>query len=236
MITLRKAADRGYADQGWLRTYHTFSFADYYDPQFMGFASLRVINDDYIEPRKGFPRHPHHNMEIVTYVLNGSLEHKDSLGNGTVILPGEVQRMSAGRGITHSEYNHSHTEVLHLLQIWFLPNKKNVSPSYEQKFFSDEQKSGKFCLVASEHGDAGSVSLHQDVNMYAALLDGDQQITFIIPAHRKVWVHLAQGEMVMNGYTLNAGDGAAIENAETLIFSQGRKAEIILISMAPLTR
>jgi redox-sensitive bicupin YhaK (pirin superfamily) len=231
MITIRKASERGSADHGWLRTSHTFSFADYYDPQFMGFSSLRVINDDHVAEGEGFPRHPHNNMEIVTYVLSGSLEHKDSMGNGSVIYPGEVQRMSAGTGVTHSEYNHSKVEELHFLQIWILPNQQGVTPGYEQKFFSDEQKRGKFCLVASEHGEEDSVSLHQDTNIYAALLDGDEQITFEIPTSRKAWVHVAQGSVEMNGYSLHEGDGAAIDSAETLKFSQGSNAEILLFSL-----
>ena len=232
MITLRKAADRGHAQHGWLRTAYTFSFADYHDQRFMGFESLRVINENYIAPGRGFPRHPHNNMEIITYVLSGSLEHKDSIGNGSVIYPGDVQRMSAGSGITHSEYNHSSTEELHLLQIWILPNQQNVTPSYEQKFFSPAQKRGEFCLVAAQYGAEGAVALHQDAKMYAALLDGDEQMTFTIPANRKVWVHIARGSVTMNEYCMQEGDGAAIDVVEILTFSQGKNAEIILFSLA----
>lgn len=234
MITIRKAEDRGHADEGWLKTSHTFSFADYHDRHFMHFESLRVINDDYIAPSQGFPQHSHNNMEIITYVLSGSLEHKDSMGNHSVILPGEVQRMSAGTGVTHSEYNHSSTETLHLLQIWFFPNQEDVKPSYEQKMFPDELKRGKFCLVASEKGENGSVSLHQDMNMYAALLNGKEEATFTVPANRRAWVHIARGEVQMNNHSLKGGDGAGVDANEVLHFTNAKQAEIIIFAMVPM--
>lgn len=231
MITLRKAEERGHADHGWLKSAHTFSFAQYHDRRFMRFESLRVINEDYIAPGQGFPMHSHANMEIITYVLSGSLEHKDSMGNHSVILPGEVQRMSAGTGVTHSEFNHSKTEELHLLQIWFLPNKENVMPGYEQKTFTDERKRGKFCLVASEKGEQGSVSLHQDVQMYAGLFDGNEAATFSLPVLRRAWIQVARGDVQMNEYRLQAGDGAAVEAGIELHFAKAKKAEVIIFSM-----
>ena len=232
MITLRKADERGKTDIGWLDSKHTFSFGQYHDPRYRGFESLRVINDDRVAPGGGFSRHPHDNMEIISYVLKGGLAHKDSIGNGSVIKPGDVQRMSAGTGIMHSEYNHSQTEGVHFLQIWIMPNQRGVAPSYEQKYFSQERKRQRFCLVASEDGQDGSVSLHQDAKMSVALLDGGDPIDYRLAEGRKAWVHLALGAATMNGHRLTEGDGAAVEDEKILRFSQGQAAEIMIIDLA----
>ena len=202
MVRVRKADERGHADHGWLNTCHTFSFADYYDPEQMGFRSLRVINEDWIKPGMGFPTHPHRDMEIVTYVLEGTLEHRDSMGNGSTITPGEVQRMSAGTGITHSEYNGSRTEPLHLLQIWIIPSINGVTPGYQQQAFSEQEKRGVLRLVASPDGRDGSVTIHQDVNLYAALLDADEELVFSMPAGRHVWLQVVRGRLSANGVEL----------------------------------
>src|SRR5215472_7910817 len=193
MITIRKAAARGHFAHGWLDTWHTFSFDRYYDPNFMGFRSLRVINEDRVAPHKGFPTHSHRDMEIVTYILSGALEHRDSMGNGSVIKPGDVQRMSAGTGVAHSEFNPSQTEQVHLLQIWILPNQRNLAPSYEQKFFSEVDRSGKFQLIASRDGRDGSVTIHQDASVYAGLLNPGQQLTYAVPSNRHAWLQVARG-------------------------------------------
>src|SRR6185369_15861348 len=178
MINIRKSTERGRADYGWLNTRHTFSFADYYDQKHMGFRELRVINEDRVQPREGFPTHPHRDMEIITYVLEGALEHKDSMGNGSVIHPGEVQRMSAGTGITHSEFNHSESELVHFLQIWILPNQEGVKPDYEQKVFPDEEKLNNVRLIASQDGREDSVTIHQDVNLYAAIIEQNKELGY----------------------------------------------------------
>jgi len=232
MITLRKSENRGHANHGWLNTYHTFSFANYYDPAHMGFRSLRVINQDRVHPGKGFPTHSHNDMEIVTYVLEGALEHKDSLGTGSIIRPGDVQRMSAGTGIAHSEYNHSQTEGVHFLQIWILPNKKGVKPTYEQKTYSDEEKRGNLRLIVSEDGRSNSVTIHQDVDTYTTLLDTGEQVIHQLKPNRHAWVQVARGSVMLNDNLLEAGDGAAVSNEESLKLVGKEMAEVLLFDMA----
>lgn len=232
MLTIRKADQRGHGDHGWLNSWHTFSFANYYDPQHMGFRALRVINEDRVQPAEGFPTHPHHDMEIITYVLEGALEHKDSMGNGSVIVPGEVQRMSAGTGITHSEFNHSRSKLVHFLQIWILPDKDGVKPGYEQKFYPDEEKRGKWRLIASADGRDNSVTINQDVNLYAALLDTGEEIVQVIAQNRHAWLQVARGQVVVNGRKLAHGDGLAVSNEERLSVSGDGPAEVLLFDLA----
>ena len=232
MFNVHKAQDRGHANHGWLNSYHTFSFANYYDPRFMGHGKLRVINDDTVAPAKGFGTHPHRDMEIISYVLEGAMEHKDSMGNGSVIRPGDVQRMSAGTGVTHSEYNHSKSEPVHFLQIWLLPNASGHQPGYEQKFFSDEEKRGRLRLVASETGRDGSVSLNQDADLYAGLFDGAESAEFRVRPGRDFWIHVARGTISVDGQVLHAGDGGALNGPGELRFSGGQKAEVLLFDMA----
>lgn len=231
MMTLRKAEDRGHFDHGWLNTYHTFSFGDYYDPAHMGFGTLRVINEDWVQPGKGFGTHPHRDMEILTYVLEGALEHKDSMGNGSAIRPGEVQRMSAGTGVTHSEFNHSKDDRVHLLQIWILPGQKNLNPSYEQKRFSKEERQGCFRLIASPEGTDGSVTIHQDAKVYGSLLDSGQEISYAIPEGRHLWLQVARGTVQAGGQSLRAGDGLAVSEEKSLSM-KGAEAEILLFDLA----
>ena len=232
MITIRKAKDRGHFDFGWLDTYHTFAFGDYYDPQFMGFRSLRVINEDRVAPRTGFPTHGHRDMEIITYVLEGALNHRDSMGNGSAIRPGEVQRMTAGSGVTHSEQNSSKTDAVHLLQIWIMPNAHNLRPSYEQKTFSDEEKRGRLRLVASNDGRDGSVTINQDAAIYASVLEPGSEVVHQLGANRNAWIQVARGAITVNGNDLNQGDGAAV-SAESAIAIAGREAaEVLLFDLA----
>jgi len=232
MITIRKAKDRGHFDFGWLDTYHTFAFGDYYDPEFMGFRSLRVINEDRVAPRTGFPTHGHRDMEIITYVLEGALEHRDSMGNGSAIRPGEVQRMTAGSGVTHSEQNSSKTDAVHLLQIWIMPNARNLKPSYEQKTFSDEEKRGQMRLVASNDGRDGSVTINQDAAIYASVLEPRSEVVHQLGANRNAWIQVARGAITVNGSDLNQGDGAAV-SAESAIAIAGREAsEVLLFDLA----
>jgi redox-sensitive bicupin YhaK (pirin superfamily) len=218
MITIRPSNERGHFDHGWLDTYHTFSFADYHDPGQMGFRTLRVINDDKVAPGMGFGRHPHRDMEIITYVLDGSLEHRDSMGNGSVIRPGDVQRMSAGTGVLHSERNPSDSEGLHLLQIWILPEQHGIRPGYEQKNFSVEERKGTLRLVASPTGEDGAVTIHQDVRLYAGILDGET-VTHAFGKDRHGWLHVAKGTAELNGRPLTAGDGAAISGEDAVTVS-----------------
>lgn len=232
MLTLRRAEERGGANLGWLDTKHSFSFGEYYDPEHMGFGPLRVINEDRVAPDGGFSTHPHRNMEIVTYVLDGALEHKDSLGNGSVIRPGDVQRMSAGRGITHSEFNPSDKAPVHLLQIWLLPEATGLEPSYEQKHFSPEEKRGRFRLIGSRDGREGSVTIHQDVSLYDALLDAGQTVGHEIGMGRLAWLQVARGEAVVNGEQLHAGDGAAFEQPGHISVTATSEAELLLFDMA----
>jgi redox-sensitive bicupin YhaK (pirin superfamily) len=228
MLTIRKSSERGQARFSWLNSAHTFSFGEYYDPAHMGFGNLRVINEDVVAPGGGFATHGHRDMEIISYVLEGALEHRDSMGNGSVIRPGDVQRMSAGTGVTHSEYNHSQTEPVKFLQIWFLPDRKGHAPGYEQKHFEAAGKRGRLKLVASRNGRDGSVSLNQDVDMYAALLDGTERVTHELAAGRSAWIQVARGSVEVNGQPLEPGDGAARTGPATLELARGRNAEVIL--------
>jgi redox-sensitive bicupin YhaK (pirin superfamily) len=232
MITLRRAQDRGHADHGWLNSYHTFSFADYYDPREMGWGSLRVINEDRVQAGKGFGTHGHRDMEIISYVLDGALEHKDSIGTGSVIEPGDVQRMSAGTGVMHSEYNHSPRDLVHFLQIWIEPKARGVRPSYEQKRFSKEEKKGRLRLVASPDGADGSVRIHQDAWVYASVLDGADAASCALPAGHKAYVHVARGSVELNGQRLTAGDGAKVSGETELRFGNAQEAELLLFDMA----
>jgi redox-sensitive bicupin YhaK (pirin superfamily) len=229
MINIRKAEERGHFNHGWLDTYHTFSFADYYDPEQMGFRSLRVINDDRVEPGVGFGTHPHRDMEIITYVLDGELAHKDSMGNGSIIRPGEVQRMSAGTGVRHSEKNPSPAQWLHLLQIWIVPDRTGITPSYEQKMFEPAERQGRLRLVASPDGADGSVTIHQDVRLYASLLDGEE-VSHEFDKGRYGWLHVASGNAIVNGIELKAGDGVAITDEKSLTI-KGDGAEVLLFDL-----
>lgn len=231
MIQIRKSSERGHANHGWLDTHHTFSFADYYDPRYMGFSSLRVINDDRIEPGVGFPTHPHRDMEIVTYMLEGALAHKDSMGNGSVITAGEVQRMTAGTGITHSEFNASDTEGVHLLQIWIVPDRKGHTPSYEQIRVGEEDKTGRLCLVASPDGRDGSVTIHQDALLYVSILRKGDAVQHMLAPSRCAYLQVARGEMALNGTTLQAGDGAAINGESEIRLSSDSTAEVLLFDL-----
>lgn len=233
MITLRKSAERGYADHGWLKTFHSFSFADYYDPRHMGFGNLRVINEDRVAPGTGFGTHGHRDMEIVTYVLEGALAHKDSMGNGAAILPGDVQRMSAGSGVMHSEFNHAPQETTHLLQIWIQPNERGIVPSYEQKHFSAASKEGQLRLVASNDARDDSVRLHADASIYAGLFDDEQAAELPISPQRKVYVHVARGTVNANGQALDAGDAAMLSDEPLLRLDGGRAAEVLVFDLVP---
>ena len=233
MITIRRSKDRGHFDFGWLDTYHTFSFGDYYDPRFMGFRDLRVINEDRVQGGRGFPTHGHRDMEIITYMLEGALEHRDSMGNGSVIRPGEVQRMSAGTGVTHSEKNHSTSEPAHLLQIWITPGRRGLQPGYEQKMFTDEEKRGRLRLIASADGRDESVIVNQDVSVYAALLDEGQEITYnFVTAGRNGWLQVARGAVRVNGHDLQGSDGAAISEENALQITGSEPSEILLFDLA----
>lgn len=231
MITLRKAEDRGRFDHGWLNTSHTFSFGQYYDPNHMGFQSLRVINQDRVTPGAGFGTHGHRDMEIITYVLEGALEHKDSLGTGEVIYPGEVQRMSAGTGIRHSEFNHSKTDSVHFLQIWILPEQEGLPPSYEQRNFPLEEKRGKLRLVAAKDGREGAVTVHQDVELYASVLESGDRVSHQLQRDRHAWVQVVQGAITLNGLPLAAGDGAAISDEDKVDVQANIAAEILLFDL-----
>ncbi|MCU0567960.1 MAG: pirin family protein [Oculatellaceae cyanobacterium Prado106] len=233
MITLRPAQARGTANFGWLDSRHTFSFGEYYDPNHIGFADLRVINEDKVTAGQGFGTHGHRDMEIISYVLEGALEHKDSIGTGSVIHPGDVQRMSAGKGIYHSEFNASKTDPVHFLQIWILPEQKGIDPGYEQKHFTDAEKLGKLRLVGSRDGRDGSVTIHQNVDLYAGLLQDGDTVNYAIAPNRSIWLQVARGSVQLNGQTLTAGDGAAIaqESALTLV-GNSEKAEVLLFDMA----
>jgi len=231
MQAIRHAEDRGLANLGWLNSRHTFSFGQYYDPQFMGLGPLRVINEDRVQPGQGFDTHGHRDMEIISYVLEGALEHKDSIGTGSVIRPGHVQRMSAGTGVRHSEFNHSDAEPVHFLQIWILPEQEGLEPSYEQKTFPAADKQGQLCLIGSRDGRDGSVRIHQDVNLYATLLAENEAITHALTAGRKVWVQVARGSVRVNGDQLSAGDGVAIAEPGNITITGTSDAEVLLFDM-----
>lgn len=232
MIKIRKADARGHFDFRWLNTFHTFSFGEYYDPAFMGFRSLRVINEDFVHQGRGFPTHGHRDMEIITYILKGALEHRDSMGNGSVIRPGDVQRMTAGTGVTHSESNPSREEAVQLLQIWILPNQEGLKPGYEQKLFTDAQKQGRLCLIASADGRGGSVTVHQDASVYATLLEvGEKVVHELAPGHH-AWIQVARGAVTVNGERLKQGDGAAVSNEVKLEIAGREAAEVLLFDLA----
>ncbi|HEY5376148.1 MAG TPA: pirin family protein [Polyangiaceae bacterium] len=231
MITLRKAQDRGHAQHGWLDSWHTFSFGDYYDPKHMGFRSLRVINDDSVAPGKGFPTHSHRDMEIITYVLDGALEHKDSMGNGSVMKPGDVQRMTAGTGVGHSEFNGSRSEPVHFLQIWVLPEARNLPPSYEQKHFSKEDRRGLLRVVASREGTDGAVQVHQDMKLLAGLFGAGDSVSYALPAGRHAWLHVARGKIRVNGHDLEAGDAVQASEGAALSLSDASDAEVLLFDL-----
>ena len=233
MITLRKSEDRGYADHGWLKSFHTFSFADYLDPTQMGFGNLRVINEDRITPGTGFGTHGHRDMEIVSYVLEGELAHRDSLGNGAAIRPGEVQRMTAGTGVRHSEFNHAQGQTTHFLQIWLLPTAGALAPGYEQKAFPEADKRGRLRLVASPGGEEGAVTLHADAAIRVGLFDGPQErAELALDPRRLAYVHVARGRVALNGQALGPGDGARLDGETRLVLSEGQGAEVLVFDLA----
>jgi redox-sensitive bicupin YhaK (pirin superfamily) len=222
MLFLRKSQDRGYADHGWLKSFHSFSFAGYHDPRFMGWGNLRVINEDRVAPGMGFGKHSHRNMEIISYVLSGELAHEDSMGNIKGIPPGDVQRMSAGTGVTHSEFNHAKDQTTHFLQIWIEPNNLEIAPGYEQKTIPAVNKQGKLCLVASPNGQDGSVSMTADAKIYAGLFDGDQSASLSLNPSRKAYVHLVQGSLTVNGQDLSSGDALLIQEESQIEIANGK--------------
>ena len=232
MITVRRSQDRGHFDHGWLDTRHTFSFADYHDPAHMGFRSLRVVNEDRVQAGQGFGAHPHRDMEIVSYVVSGALAHEDSMGNGSTIRPGDVQRMSAGTGVVHSEFNHSRTEPVHFLQIWILPARRGLPPGYEQKRFPDEERRGRLRLVASPDGAEGSVTVHQDARLYASLLGPGEAVSHRLATERHAWVQVIRGEVEASGERLAAGDGAAVSGEKALSLRGIQDAEVLLFDLA----
>jgi quercetin 2,3-dioxygenase len=232
MLTLRKSQDRGFADHGWLKSFHSFSFAGYYDAEHMGFGNLRVINEDRIAPGTGFGTHGHRDMEIISYVLSGELAHRDTLGNVKGIPPGDVQRMSAGRGVQHSEFNHAPDQATHFLQIWIEPNVTGIEPSYEQKTFADADKRGRLRLVASPNGAEGSVRIHADARMFAGLFDGAESATLATDPERGIYVHLVRGELTVNGTKLVAGDAARLQGERKLTLERGVDAEVLVFDLA----
>ncbi len=231
MIEIRRSAERGHAEHGWLRSYHSFSFADYQDPAHMGFGALRVINEDWIQPGTGFGTHGHRDMEIITYILEGALAHEDSMGNGSTIIPGDVQRMSAGRGVRHSEHNHDPSGVTHLLQIWIEPNVHGIAPGYEQKHFDPAARRGRLRLIASPDGAEGSVTIHQDARVYAALLDGAERATHRLESGRKAYVHVARGSVGVNGNRLGAGDALKADGVGQIVLEKADQAEVLLFDL-----
>jgi len=233
MIMLRKSADRGFADHGWLKSRHSFSFADYYDPAHMGFGNLRVINEDRIAPGTGFGTHGHRDMEILSYVLEGALAHRDSVGTGATVVPGELQRMSAGRGVMHSEFNAARDADTHFLQIWILPSKQGIDPGYEQKAFADADKRGRLRLVASPGGRDGSLTVHADANLHAGCFDGDERATLPLVPGRLGYVHVARGALQVNGQALAAGDALLLRGESQVALAGGRDAEVLVFDLAP---
>ena len=231
MLTLRPSQERGFADHGWLKSFHSFSFAGYYDPDHMGWGNLRVINEDWIAAGKGFGTHGHRDMEIVTYVLSGSLAHKDSMGNVKAIPPGDVQRMSAGTGVQHSEFNHAPNDTTHLLQIWIEPNRMGVQPSYEQTSFPDSDKQGRLCLMASPDSAQGSVKIHADARLYAGLFEAGQTASLALEAGRKAYVHLVRGALTVNGVALHTGDAALLANERCVVLTDGQGAEVLVFDL-----
>jgi redox-sensitive bicupin YhaK (pirin superfamily) len=231
MIEIRRSAERGHADHGWLKSLHSFSFADYYDPRHVEFGPLRVINEDLVQPGAGFGTHGHRDMEIISYVLDGELEHKDSLGTGSIIRPGDVQRMSAGRGVQHSEFNPSPASPVHFLQIWIKPDALGIEPSYEQKRFDAADKRGRLRLIASREGAEGSVRIHQDARVYSGLFDGQERTTLDVAPGRRVYVHVARGAMTANDTELAAGDALKLTDAASLVLSGGRAAEVLVFDL-----
>jgi redox-sensitive bicupin YhaK (pirin superfamily) len=231
MLEIRKAEERGHANHGWLDSWHSFSFADYHDPRHMGFGALRVINEDRIEPGAGFGTHGHRDMEIISYVLEGALAHKDSMGNGSTMVPGDVQRMSAGRGVMHSEFNHEAAGQTHFLQIWIEPNRRGIDPGYEQKRFEPEAKRGRLRLVVSPDGREGSVRIHQDACVYATLLDGDARVVHTLAPGRRAYLHVARGSLRANGEVLAGGDALKVADVPEIVLEQGERAEALLFDL-----
>ena len=232
MITIRKAEERGHFDFGWLNTYHSFSFSDYYDPEHTRFRSLRVINEDFVQAGHGFPTHAHRDMEIITYILQGALEHRDSMGTGSIIRRGDAQRMSAGTGVTHSEANASKDEPVHLLQIWIIPTEQGIQPEYEEKRFSDDEKRNKLRLIVSPEGSEGSVRIHQDAKVYASLLDQGSEVTHTLAAGRNAWLQVAAGSVSVNDVALKQGDGGAIREESKVRIVANEPAEVLLFDLA----
>ena len=232
MLTLRKSQDRGYADHGWLKSYHSFSFAGYHDPKFMGWGNLRVINEDRVAAGMGFGKHGHRNMEIISYVLSGELAHEDSIGNIKGIPPGDVQRMSAGTGVTHSEFNHAQDQTTHFLQIWIEPNVSEILPSYEQKSIPAIEKQGKLCLIASPDGINNAVKIHADAKVYAGLFDGPQSQTLTLDPRRKAYVHLVKGQLHVNSILMSAGDALLVENENSLLIDSGKGSEVLVFDLS----
>lgn len=231
MITIRKAEERGHFDFGWLNTYHSFSFGDYYDPKHTRFRTLRVVNEDFVQPGHGFPTHGHRDMEIVTYILQGALEHRDSMGTGSIIRRGDAQRMSAGTGVTHSEANPSPDEPVHLLQIWIFPSQQNLQPEYEEKKFSDDEKRNRLRLIVSPDGSDGSVKIHQDARIFASLLDDGEEVVHSLEAGRSAWLQVAAGSVKLNDVALKQGDGAAVSQESQLSVTAEGPAEVLLFDL-----
>ncbi|HLT35288.1 MAG TPA: pirin family protein [Enhygromyxa sp.] len=232
MTTIRRAEQRGHADHGWLDSHHTFSFADYHDPEHMGFRGLRVINEDRVAPGRGFGTHPHRDMEIISYVLAGGLEHRDSMGNGSIIRPGEIQRMSAGTGVRHSEFNASKHEPVHFLQIWIIPKRRGLEPSYEQREFAEAERAGQLRRVVDPEGRDGALKINADARVYATLLDPGQRVEHVVPAGRHAWVQVARGVIELDGETLRAGDGAATSEPGGLVLAGVEAADVLLFDLA----
>lgn len=231
MLSVTRSNERGHVQHGWLDSHHSFSFGSYYNPKQMGFGPLRVINEDIVDASQGFGTHGHENMEIVSYVLSGALEHKDSMGNGSVLRRGQVQRMSAGTGVLHSEFNPSPVEKAHFLQIWLYPNQKDIEPSYEESIFTDEEKQNKWCLIASPDGEQGSVRIHQDAKLFASILDGKEMPEYELASDRIAYIHIVNGDITINGIELHTGDALKISNEQTILVEQAHNTEILLFDL-----